>query len=185
MGNFVPERTPSDPNPASLGAAPARRHAGRCPGAPPLPAGPAPRESADLADTPGCKLAPDTDRGAAAGASGERARVPGRLGGLTRRGLLCAAGSGREAVALVEAWERAAGTHGDGARAFPSQHRPTRPCGSDPRFFHSPSFLPPQTGRYCRGLSRVKFLHAPLPDSSHAAFHPFIHENLLNAHSRR
>lgn len=139
----------------------------RCPGAPPLPAGPAPRESADLADTPGCKLAPDTDRGAAAGASGERARVPGRLGGLTRRGLLCAAGSGREAVALVEAWERAAGTHGDGARAFPSQHRPTRPCGSDPRFFHSPSFLPPQTGRYCRGLSRVKFLHAPLPDSTH------------------
>lgn len=93
-------------------------------------------------------------------------------------------GSGRKAEAQAEARERAAETHGDGARVFPSQRPTNRPAGrgapNGSRFSQSPRFLLPRPG-----ATAEKFLRAPLPASPHAAFHQFIQEDLLNAHSRR
>lgn len=86
-------------------------------------------------------------------------------------------------------------THRDGARVFqkacvrPSaparQGAPdTAPCPG-PRFSHSPPYFPPQTGCHCIGLSGGKFFHDPFPASTHRSFPSPIHEDLLNALSRR
>ena len=60
-----------------------------------------------------------------------------------------------------------------------------RGAPNGPGFSQSPRFLPPQTGRHCGDLSLLKFFASPLPASTHAAFQPFIPEDLLNAHCWR
>lgn len=60
-----------------------------------------------------------------------------------------------------------------------------RGAPNGPGFSQSPRFLPPQTGRHCGDLSLLKSFASPLPASTHAAFQPFIPEDLLNAHCWR
>lgn len=172
MNNFDPYQTPSAPKLHLL------REQSRSaftlthrPAAPPLLGGPAPRESADLADELGCKLAPDTDRRAAGGASGERARIPWVATWFPRADwpgpLVCgrrdlgARRRSRPGSALREPRERAP-SHSQACV------RPTAPAsGGAPDAAPSlrpqvlfPPFLPPKTGRHYGGLSCVKFFHA-------------------------
>lgn len=113
------------------------------------------------------------------------------FGRLTGRGLQPEGGRGPRERRRRRQRPRSA-LRGSAETAPPSSQASVRPaapaCGgapNGPRFSQSPRFLPPHTGRHCGDLSLLKFFASPLPASTHAAFQPFIPEDLLNAHSWR